>query len=127
MYSWSSWHTLVPFLIGAVGLIAFVVYEEKWALNPLIPMIVFKNRTCESMTTFYPPTSSPYTWGVAIYVSNRYQKLRYLSSASSFTVSPYGHQYTFGPSTLKEYLGSLRSLRVLPFSLKQSLFRPSPF
>lgn len=44
-YSWSSWHTLVPLLLGAFGLIFFVIYEELVAKSPLIPMVVFKNRT----------------------------------------------------------------------------------
>jgi hypothetical protein len=29
MYSWSSWHTLVPLLIGAVGVLGFGIYEYR--------------------------------------------------------------------------------------------------
>ena len=45
MYAWDSWRTLVPLIIGGVGLIAFVIWEEYGAQEPLIRTIVFKNRT----------------------------------------------------------------------------------
>ena len=35
----------MPLLLGAIGLIFFVIYEEKVAKSPLIRTIVFKNRT----------------------------------------------------------------------------------
>ncbi|KAL8862778.1 MAG: hypothetical protein Q9178_000720 [Gyalolechia marmorata] len=44
-YSWSSWHTLVPLCLGIAGLIAFVTYEEIVAAEPLIRLVIFKNRT----------------------------------------------------------------------------------
>ncbi|OGM50549.1 hypothetical protein ABOM_000927 [Aspergillus bombycis] len=52
-YPWSSWHTLVPLILGAVGLIGLVVYEvliAKSAAVPkktlLIPPEVLPNWTC---------------------------------------------------------------------------------
>jgi hypothetical protein len=45
MYSWSSWHTLVPLLVSAAGLVAFVVWEERFAAEPLIRFSVMKSRT----------------------------------------------------------------------------------
>jgi MFS family permease len=48
MYPWSSWRTLVPIIVSAVGLVAFVIYEEwlmKKGLEPLIRLDVLKNRT----------------------------------------------------------------------------------
>ncbi|KAK3646026.1 hypothetical protein LTR22_014461 [Elasticomyces elasticus] len=45
MYSWSSWRTLVPLIISAAGLVAFVVWEEKYAADPLIRISIVKNRT----------------------------------------------------------------------------------
>ena len=44
-YSWTSWHTLVPLVICAVGLVAFVVWEEFFVSDPLIRLRIFKNRT----------------------------------------------------------------------------------
>lgn len=45
MYSWSSWRTLVPLLVGAVGLIGFCFYERYVAPEPLLRLSVFGNRT----------------------------------------------------------------------------------
>lgn len=44
-YAWDSWRTLVPLIIGIVGLASFVLYEEYVAPEPLIRLTVFKNRT----------------------------------------------------------------------------------
>lgn len=45
MYPWGSWHTLVPLIIGALGLVAFATYEVRCALNPLIPPALFRDRS----------------------------------------------------------------------------------
>ena len=45
MYSWSSWRTLVPLLLGAAGLIGFCFYEAYVAPEPLLRLSVFGNRT----------------------------------------------------------------------------------
>lgn len=45
MYSWSSWRTLVPLIVGVFGLILFVIWGEKFATEPLIPFRVMKNRS----------------------------------------------------------------------------------
>lgn len=45
MYSWSSWRTLVPLIVSGAGLTAFVVWEERFAADPLIRISVIKNRT----------------------------------------------------------------------------------
>ncbi|RFU78352.1 mfs general substrate transporter [Trichoderma arundinaceum] len=44
LYSWSSWKTLFPFLIGSIGLIVFAWYESK-PLIPIIPHRLFYSRT----------------------------------------------------------------------------------
>ncbi|TGO37839.1 hypothetical protein BHYA_0088g00370 [Botrytis hyacinthi] len=42
-YSWTSWHTLVPLLIGATGLIIFCKFEAMFAKKPIIPTRLFRN------------------------------------------------------------------------------------
>lgn len=44
-YDWSSWHTLVPLCVGGVGLIVFGFYETYFATDPIVPPMIFKNRT----------------------------------------------------------------------------------
>lgn len=45
MYPWSHWRTLVPLILGAAGLIVFVLYERYVAVEPMIRLSVFRNRT----------------------------------------------------------------------------------
>jgi hypothetical protein len=60
MYSWDSWHTLVPLLLGVVGILAFIVYEIRLSrkafdaegeslpgdnIHPIIPVSIFRNWT----------------------------------------------------------------------------------
>jgi len=45
MYAWDSWRTLVPLIVGAAGLVSFVFYEAFVAVEPLIRLNIFKNRT----------------------------------------------------------------------------------
>jgi MFS family permease len=45
MYSWSSWRTLTPLSIGAIGLLGFCLYEAYLAPEPLLRLSIFRNRT----------------------------------------------------------------------------------
>lgn len=45
IYPWSSSRTLVPLIVGACGLISFVLYEKFFAKEPVIRLSVFGNRT----------------------------------------------------------------------------------
>lgn len=45
-YSWSSWQTLVPLLLGFFGLVAFLGFETtRFVPQPTMPLRLFKNRT----------------------------------------------------------------------------------
>ncbi|KAL6232482.1 hypothetical protein BDW75DRAFT_247150 [Aspergillus navahoensis] len=51
LHAWSSWRTLVPLILGFIGLIAFLIYEATPAVKePTMPMRLFANRT--SSATF---------------------------------------------------------------------------
>lgn len=45
MYAWSSYHTIVPLVIGAVGLIGWLFYEHYIPKSPILPLVLLKNRT----------------------------------------------------------------------------------
>ncbi|KAG0640926.1 major facilitator superfamily domain-containing protein [Tuber brumale] len=45
MYPWDHWRTLVPLVLGVVGLAGFVLYERFVAKEPLIRLGVFATRT----------------------------------------------------------------------------------
>lgn len=42
-YSWSSWHTLVPLILGAAGFGLFCLYETKTPLPTVLPLELFRN------------------------------------------------------------------------------------
>lgn len=44
MFAWSSWHTLVPIIIGIFGLCVFVLWEAKLATHTLLPLAIFRNK-----------------------------------------------------------------------------------
>ncbi|CAP79873.1 putative transporter [Penicillium chrysogenum] len=44
-YDWDSWHTLVPLCVGGVGLVVFGFYETYYASDPIVPPVIFQNRT----------------------------------------------------------------------------------
>ncbi|MCJ1295587.1 hypothetical protein MMC34_007150 [Xylographa carneopallida] len=45
MFDWTSWHTLVPLIIGAVGTAGLFVYERYGTNEPLIRLSIFANRS----------------------------------------------------------------------------------
>ncbi|KAL2202985.1 methylenomycin A resistance protein [Sarocladium strictum] len=50
LYSWSSYHVLVPLFVGIAGLGIFIVFEgSRFAPNPIVPPHLFGNRTSMSV------------------------------------------------------------------------------
>ncbi|TVY46196.1 Efflux pump [Lachnellula occidentalis] len=45
MFPWSSWRTLVPVILGVIGLAGFVLYEAKVPVDPIIRVAIFRRRT----------------------------------------------------------------------------------
>ncbi|KAL4965415.1 MDR family MFS transporter [Aspergillus stella-maris] len=49
-HAWSSWRTIVPLVLGFLGLIGFLIYEAMPAVKePTMPMRLFTNRTSSTM------------------------------------------------------------------------------
>jgi hypothetical protein len=45
-YAWSSWHIIVPLIVGFAGIVAFHLYEaSKFCPEPTMPTRLFSNRT----------------------------------------------------------------------------------
>ncbi|RFU27338.1 hypothetical protein B7463_g9011, partial [Scytalidium lignicola] len=49
VYSWQSYHVLVPLILGFFGLGLFVAYEWTLAKNPSLPKVVIMNRTAAAV------------------------------------------------------------------------------
>lgn len=45
MFPWASYETLVPLLLGALGMIAWAVYESLVPNTPMVPLAILKTRT----------------------------------------------------------------------------------
>lgn len=45
VYEWTSFRTLVPLILGAVGLVAFGIIEAFVSRDPMMPLKVFASRT----------------------------------------------------------------------------------
>lgn len=45
MFQWSSWHTLVPLVVGVPGLVSWVIYEHHIPRSPIVPIDLLSNRT----------------------------------------------------------------------------------
>ncbi|KAJ6131688.1 Major facilitator superfamily domain general substrate transporter [Penicillium samsonianum] len=45
-YAWSSWRIIVPLVLGLVGLVIFMIFEQsRFCREPVVPPRLFKNRT----------------------------------------------------------------------------------
>ena len=45
MYAWTSYQTLLPLILGAVGIAAWLVYERVVPARPILPLTILNNRT----------------------------------------------------------------------------------
>ncbi|KAL8704544.1 MAG: hypothetical protein Q9201_002279 [Fulgogasparrea decipioides] len=94
-YAWTSWHTLVPLCLGVAGLITFVAYEEVVAAEPLIRLVIFKNRT-SAVSYFSTVIHGMILWSLLYYLPLYYEAVKGFSPIVSgvalfpqtFTVAP---------------------------------------
>lgn len=74
-YAWDSWRVLVPLIIGIVGLVVFVVFEEYVAKEPLIRLDVFKNRTAAA-SYFETTLHGMILWCILYYMPLYYEAVK---------------------------------------------------
>ncbi|MCJ1241065.1 hypothetical protein MMC14_009069 [Varicellaria rhodocarpa] len=95
VFAWSSWHTLVPLILGFFGIVAFIVYENHFAGSPLIPLRIFKQRTA-MVTYFGTVIHGIILWCLLYYLPLYYEAVKDYSPIlagiavfpETFTVSP---------------------------------------
>lgn len=75
MYPWSSWRTLVPLLVGVVGLVIFCFYEKYLAVEPLLRLSVFANRTA-NLAYFTTTTHGLILWCLLYYQPLYYEAVK---------------------------------------------------
>ncbi|MCJ1402248.1 hypothetical protein MMC11_005468 [Xylographa trunciseda] len=95
MFPWSSWQTLVPLIIGGIGLIAFVLYEKYVAAEPLLRLSIFGNWTAR-VTYLQTVIHGMILWSIVYFLPLYYEAVKgYTPTVAglaafpeSFTVAP---------------------------------------
>ncbi|OCL11843.1 MFS general substrate transporter [Glonium stellatum] len=95
MYPWSSWRTLVPLILCALGLLAFFIHQERFAAEPLIRTEVLKSRTAAA-TYFATVIHGVVLWSLLYYMPLYYEAVKGFSPIlagvalfpQTFTVAP---------------------------------------
>ncbi|OJJ31224.1 hypothetical protein ASPWEDRAFT_119448 [Aspergillus wentii DTO 134E9] len=98
LYDWDSWRTLVPLIIGAVGLIVFGLYEYFIAADPIIPPKIFQNRTA-TVTFIGSLLQGLVLWCVLYYLPLYYQAVKEYSPILS-GVALFPESLTVAPSAM---------------------------
>lgn len=97
LYPWDSYQTLVPLVLGAVGCVAFSLYEAYLASNPTIPLVLFHNRTTV-ISFFGTVITGLVLWCILYYMPLYFEAVKGYSPVISgvalfpqtFTVAPAG-------------------------------------
>lgn len=115
MYPWSSWRVLVPLILGAGGIVAFVIYSRFVPAEPLIRGSIFVKK---SALVSYAGTVLHGTilWSILYYLPLYYQSAKHFSPIlSGVAVLP--QTFTVAPSSVIVGLLITRTGRYLPFIL----------
>lgn len=82
-YSWSSWHILLPLILGFIGTALFHVFEStKYAKSPTIPPRAFGNRTSSAALALTFIQSMLTYWGI-YFLPVYFQAVRLVSPQTS--------------------------------------------
>jgi len=82
VFEWDDWRTVLPLVVGVVGLGSWVVYEEMVAQTPMVPMEIMRNQTA---VVYYISTvvHGIAYFGMLYYLPLYYQAVRGYSSLVS--------------------------------------------
>lgn len=77
-YEWSDWQTLVPLIIGLVGVVVGIVYEYYWSPNPFLSKRIFANRS--AVASYVAATLQGLTLYMGLYYISFYFSAAHLFS-----------------------------------------------
>ncbi|KAL8730754.1 MAG: hypothetical protein Q9166_003824 [cf. Caloplaca sp. 2 TL-2023] len=97
-YPWTSWHTLVPLCLGIAGLVTFVAYEEVVATEPLIRLVIFKNRTA-AVSYVTTVIHGMILWSLLYYLPLYYEAVKGFSPIVS-GVALFPETFTVAPASM---------------------------
>ena len=72
MFDWNSWHTVVPMVLGVIGLLGFVAYSKYISPEPLIRGSIFSTSTAKVgyLGTFL---HGIFLWSILFYIPLYYE------------------------------------------------------
>ncbi|KAL4869563.1 hypothetical protein BDV12DRAFT_185070 [Aspergillus spectabilis] len=97
LYSWTSWRTIVPLLIGVAGMVTFTIYSFK-ASNPMIPHSIFGNRSA-TVAFITSSLQGLILWGALYYLPLYYQAVREFGPILT-GVALFPQTFTVAPSAI---------------------------
>ncbi|KAG8973831.1 hypothetical protein FRB93_001660, partial [Tulasnella sp. JGI-2019a] len=97
-YSWNSAHILAPLIVGFFGLVAFMLWEAKWASEPVVPWQLVNNRTSffGYLTVFLHGIAST----AAVFYFPVYFQASQLQKPIQSGVSLFGIAFTVAPAAI---------------------------
>jgi len=98
MYSWSSWRTLVPLILGFLGLVAFVPYEIYLAKEPMIRLGIFSNRS-STLVYFQTFIHGMILWSLLYYGPIYFEAVKGFSPILS-GVAMFPETFTVAPASI---------------------------
>lgn len=97
-YPWNSWRTLVPMIVCAFGIGAFVMHQELFAPNPLIRTSVFKTTSAAAL---YVSTviHGIILWGILYYMPLYFEAVKGMGPIMA-GVSMFPWTFTVAPASV---------------------------
>jgi len=115
MFAWASWRTLLPLILGVVGLVIWGLYSELPSKNPIIPLRIMSNRT--AAINYYGMFVHGFIrFGVTYYMPLYYQGVKGYSPLIA-GVAALPQCATSGPSTAITGILIAKTHRMKIFSL----------
>ncbi|RMZ90372.1 hypothetical protein DV736_g2412, partial [Chaetothyriales sp. CBS 134916] len=84
-YAWTSWHTLVPLIVGLVGTVLAILYEWRMSSNPFIIKALFSNTS--SVITYLSALFQGLVLFMALYYVSFYMAAAKLKSPIEVGIS----------------------------------------
>jgi MFS family permease len=99
-FAWNGWETLVPISVGGVLILILVLYETKWAMQPMFSSMVFQDLSSAMLQAggflhgfiVSPPWVATSMWRLIADDISRFHPIsiacHYISSSSSALITP---------------------------------------
>jgi hypothetical protein len=123
MFNWNSWHTVVPMVLGVVGLLAFLAYSKYISPEPLIRGSIFSTSTAKVgyLGTFL---HGIIVWSILFYIPLYYEVAQDFGPTKS-GVAMFPLTFTTAPAAVVVGLVIAKTGKYRPSIV--SLTYPNPF